>query len=163
MRDGTVPSRRMTGFGRRGRLKKTHWYAAALAAVMLAVVIVYLLASSAGRADYDSLAMTGGMDCPWLEIDCENLSEDEERVYDVFYSALADLKYPEPVCREISQFYVYNYAACADEPTIDEIRHENDRLCIKSSGNMNFAFSVDSSVRTIWNLNTGKIIYAVVE
>ena len=53
--------------------------------------------------------------------------------------------------------------ACADEPTIDEIRHENDRLCIKSSGNMNFAFSVDSSVRTIWNLNTGKIIYAVVE
>ncbi len=88
-------------------MKKTYWHAAALAAVMFAVVIVYLLASSARRADYDSLAITGGMDCPWLEIDCENLSEDEERVYDVLYSALADLKYPEPVCREISQFYVY--------------------------------------------------------
>lgn len=144
-------------------MKKTHWYAAALAAVMFAVVIVYLLASSARRTDYDSLAMTGGMDCPWREIDCENLSEDEERVYHVFYSALADLKCSESVCREISQFYVYNYAACADEPTIDEIRYENNRLCIKSGGNMNFAFSVDGGVRTIWDLNTGEIIYAVVE
>lgn len=53
-------------------MKKTYWHAAALAAVMFAVVIVYLLASSARRADYDSLAITGGMDCPWLEIDCEN-------------------------------------------------------------------------------------------
>lgn len=130
---------------------------------MFVVVIVYLLASSARRTDYDSLAMTGGMDCPWWEIDCENLSEDEKRVYDVFYSALTDLKYSEPVCREISQFYVYNYAACADEPTIDEIRYENGRLCIKSGGNMNFAFSADGSVRTIWDLNTGEIIYAVVE
>lgn len=158
-----VGGRDKSGFGRRGRLKKTYWYVAAFAVVMLAAIIAYLLASSARRADYDGLAMTGGMDCPWREIDCENLSEDEKRVYDVFYSALADLKYPEPVCREISQFYVYNYAACADEPTIDEIRYENDRLCIESGGNMNFAFSVDSSVRTIWDLNTGEIIYAVVE
>ena len=132
-------------------------------AIIFLLIVMYLWLHAARSDDYGKAATEGSTDCPWIALNYEAMSENEQQVFDIYYFTLNEKGCTSTLCKEIAQFYSYYYANSAVTPTIDNVKILNDRIYIHSNGDLYFSFWGSSSIIAIYDMNTQTMIYGIIE